>query len=160
MQRATQLLAIAASVLSMPISAAETVVSKEALMSDQARGEFDIKVVPISAKEEDLGRMSIDKTYHGDLDATGTGQMMASRDEKTGAAVYVAIETVTGSLKGRKGSFMLAHRGMMNPAGHELNVVVVPASGTDGLKGISGDLEIVIEGGKHSYVLRYTLPIG
>lgn len=129
-------------------------------MSDQARGEFDVKVVPISGKEEPLGRMSIDKTYHGDLDATGTGQMMASRDERTGAAVYVAIETVTGTLKGRKGSFMLAHRGMMSAAGHELNVVIVPASGTDGLTGISGDLEIIIEGGKHSYVLRYALPAG
>ncbi len=160
MPRASLFLAIAAGMLSTPISAADTVVSKEALMSDQARGEFDVKVVPISGKEEALGRMSIDKTYHGDLDATGTGQMMASRDERTGAAVYVAIETVTGTLKGRKGSFMLAHRGMMSAAGHELNVVIVPASGTDGLTGISGDLEIVIEGGKHSYVLRYALPAG
>ncbi len=84
--------------------------------------------------------------------------MMASRDEKAKTGVYVAIETVTGTLKGRKGSFILAHRGMMSPAGQELSVVITPASGTGELAGISGDLEIILEGGKHSYVLRYTLP--
>lgn len=158
MQHLAPLLAIMGSFAAVAAPAAETVVSKEANVSGSASGDFDVKITPVSGPDEPMGRMSIDKAYHGDLDATGTGQMMASRDEKTGAAVYVAIETVTGSLKDRKGSFMLAHRGMMSPAGHELNVVIVPASGTDGLKGISGDLEIVIEGGKHSYVLRYTLP--
>ncbi len=160
MRGAGLLLAIAASVSALPLPAAETVVSKEANMSDQARGAFDVKIVPISGKEEALGRLSIDKVYHGDLDATGTGQMMASRDEKTGTGVYVAIETVTGTLKGRKGSFLLAHRGMMSAAGQDLNIVIVPASGTGALAGIAGDLEIIIEGGKHSYVLRYTLPAG
>lgn len=160
MRGASLFLAIAANVLALPAPAAETVVSKEALMSDQARGEFDVKVVPISGKEEVFGRLSIDKVYHGDLEATAMGQMMASRDEKTGTGVYVAIETVTGALKGRKGSFMLAHRGMMSAAGQDLNIVIVPASGTGDLAGISGDLEIIIAGGKHSYVLRYTLPAG
>ena len=137
---------------------AQALVSKEARMSDQAKGEFDVKIAPISGADETLSRLSIDKQFHGDLVATGVGQMMASRDEKTKAAVYVAIETVTGALRGKKGSFQLAHRGMMSPAGQELSVVIVPASGTGELAGISGDLEIIIEGGKHSYVLRYTLP--
>lgn len=127
-------------------------------MSDQAKGEFDVIIAPISGPAEALSRLSIDKQFHGDLVATGVGQMMASRDEKTKAAVYVAIETVTGTLKGKNGSFLLAHRGMMSPAGQELSVVIVPASGAGELAGISGDLEIIIEGGKHSYVLRYTLP--
>lgn len=129
-------------------------------MSSQAKGEFDVKIVPVSGANEPMGRMSIAKTYHGDLEASATGQMMASRDEKTGAAVYVAIETVSGSLGGRKGSFILAHRGMMGPAGQDLNVVIVPSSGTGALAGIAGDLEILVEGGKHGYVLRYTLPTG
>lgn len=151
-------LALAMSVSIPAALAAETSASPEATMSAQAKGEFDVKIVPVSAADEALGRMSIDKHYHGDLDATGIGQMMASSDGKAGTGVYVAIETVNGALKGKKGSFMLAHRGMMSPAGQDLSVVIVPASGTGELKGISGDLDIIIEGGKHSYVLRYTLP--
>jgi len=160
MRGAGLLLAIAAGASALPIPAAETIVSREANVPNHASGEFDVKIVPVSGADETLGRMSIDKVYHGDLDATGTGQMMASRDDKTRTGVYVAIETVTGALKGRKGSFMLAHRGMMSPAGQDLDIVIVPSSGTGALAGIAGNLEIIIEGGKHNYVLRYTLPAG
>ena len=145
--------------IAIPTSlSAEAVVAKETLVSDKAAGEFDVKIAPVSQADEVLSRFSIDKQYHGDLVATGVGQMMASRDEKAKTGVYVAIETVAGTLKGRKGSFLLAHRGTMSPAGQELSVIITPASGTGELAGISGDLEIILEGGKHSYVLRYTLP--
>lgn len=131
---------------------------KEIHVTQHAKGEFEVKIAPISGPDEALGRMSLDKIFHGDLDATSTGQMMANRDESTGTAVYVAIETVTGTLAGHKGSFMLAHRGMMNKGGQELSVVVVPASGTGALAGLTGDLDIIIEGGKHFYEFSYTLP--
>ena len=103
-------------------------------------------------------RMSIDKQFHGDLEATSVGQMMAGGNEANGARVYVALETVTGKLKGRSGSFILAHRGTMSAKGQALSVIIVPDSGTDQLKGIAGNLDIDIRDGKHFYSMDYTLP--
>ena len=103
-------------------------------------------------------RMSIDKQFHGDLAATSVGQMMAGGNEANGARVYVALETVTGSLKGKSGSFVLAHRGTMTKDTQDLSVIIVPESGTDELTGIAGELDIDIRGGEHFYTLNYTLP--
>jgi Protein of unknown function (DUF3224) len=75
------------------------------------------------------------------------------------AHVYVALETVTGSLAGKSGSFILAHRGTMTASAQELSVIVVPDSGTGELKGISGTLDIEITSGKHFYKMDYTLPV-
>ena len=73
-------------------------------------------------------------------------------------AGYVAIEVVTGTLAGRKGTFALQQMATMDKSGQKLQVVVVPGSGTDGLKGISGTFAITIADGKHSYDLEYELP--
>lgn len=124
-----------------------------------AKGEFEVKVAPIAAKDEGVMRLSIDKVFHGDLTGTSKGQMMASGgpDEKSGA--YVAIENVTGTLGGRKGGFALAHRGTMTPASQQISIVVVPGSGTGELTGIDGTFEIRVEpGGKHFYTFHYSLP--
>lgn len=129
------------------------------LAEKTATGEFDVKVAPVSAKDENVMRLSIDKVLRGGITGTSTGQMMASggADEKSGA--YVAIETVTGTLGGRKGSFALAHRGTMTPTSQQMSIIVVPGSGTGELSGIDGTFDIRIEkGGKHFYTFRYTLP--
>lgn len=123
-----------------------------------AKGEFEVKMATVSAADEPVMRMSIDKQFHGDLEATSTGQMMAGGNEGNGARVYVALETVTGSLRGKSGSFILVHRGTMTSSAQELSVIVVPDSGTGELKGISGTLDIQITGGKHFYSMDYTLP--
>lgn len=123
-----------------------------------AAGEFEVSLKPVSAADEAPMRMSIDKQFHGDLEATSVGQMMAGGNEANGARVYVALETVTGTLKGRKGSFILAHRGTMPANGQALSVLIVPDSGTDQLKGIAGNLDIDIRDGKHFYTIDYTLP--
>ena len=123
-----------------------------------AAGEFNVKLQPISAADEPVMRMSIDKQFHGDLAATSVGQMMAGGNEANGARVYVALETVTGSLKGKSGSFVLAHRGTMTKDTQDLSVIIVPESGTDELTGIAGELDIDIRGGEHFYTLNYTLP--
>jgi hypothetical protein len=83
--------------------------------------------------------------------------MLAHSASVKGSAGYVAIEKVTGSLKGRRGTFVLLHRGVMTRGTPELAVTVVPDSGTDELVGLSGTLDIVIEAGKHSYVFTYSL---
>ena len=126
-------------------------------LQQEAKGSFDVKVAPVSAAGE-LPRLSIDKTYHGDLEGTGTGQMLADGDGSKSHGAYVAIEIVRGTIKGRTGSFTLAHRGTMGAAGINMSVIIVPESGTDGLAGIEGDLDIKVEGGKHFYTLHYRLP--
>jgi Protein of unknown function (DUF3224) len=123
-----------------------------------AKGEFAVSLKPVSAEGETPARMSIDKTFTGDLKATSAGQMMMDGVEAQGVRVYVALETVIGSLAGKTGSFILAHRGTMTPAAQALSVIVVPDSGTGELTGITGTLNIDIKDGTHYYALDYALP--
>ena len=101
--------------------------------------------------------MRLHKQFHGDLDAVATGEMIATSEPLTSAAVYVAIDRVTGTLHGRSGTFLLAHRGTMTPAEQQLSVIVVPGSGTGQLTGLSGTLAIHIVAKKHSYALNYEI---
>jgi hypothetical protein len=128
------------------------------MVQHQAKGTFDVKMVPQADDTADVGRMTLDKTFHGDLEASSIGQMIAVRTPTEGSAGYVAMERVTGTLGGKKGSFALQHFGTMNRGKQHLRIEIVPDSGTDGLAGISGTLDIIIEKGAHSYVLDYTLP--
>jgi hypothetical protein len=134
---------------------------KAATMSRHANGAFDVK---LSVQKDDaigdptIGRMSIDKQLHGDLEATSKGQMLSTITEVKGSAGYVAIERVTGTLNGRTGSFSLQHNATMNRGVPELNVIVIPDSGTGQLAGITGKMNIIITDGKHSYEFEYTLP--
>ncbi|MET0936423.1 MAG: DUF3224 domain-containing protein [Luteibacter sp.] len=128
-----------------------------------ATGSFDVKVAPQQpdsdpARAAGLGRLSLDKQFHGDLDGTGKGEMLAAGDGKTSGA-YVALEKITGTLKGRKGSFVLVHRSLMvDGEPRDWTIDVVPDSGTDELKGLAGAMKIVIANGKHTYDLTYPLP--
>lgn len=129
-------------------------------MPAHASGPFDVKLTPQSDKDADpsLSRMSIDKQYHGDLEATAKGQMLATGDAK-GSGVYVAIEKVSGTLKGRNGTFILHHTGIMTRGAPQLSITVAPDSGTGQLEGITGKMTInIAPGGKHSYEFDYTLP--
>ena len=102
--------------------------------------------------------MSIDKQFHGELDAISKGEMLAAVSDVKGSAGYVAMERVTGKLHGRSGTFVLQHSGIMNRGSASLIVTVVPDSGTSQLKGLAGKMAIKIEGGKHFYDFEYTLP--
>ena len=105
-----------------------------------------------------IGRYSLDKIYRGDLEAASAGEMLGAGNPASGTAGYVAIEHVTGTLHGKRGSFALQHFGTMNAGSFDMNVRVVPGSGADDLEGIAGTLTILIAAGKHSYSLEYTLP--
>jgi Protein of unknown function (DUF3224) len=105
-----------------------------------------------------VGIMTLDKQFHGPLEARSEGEMLASRVESTGAAVYVALERVTGTLAGRTGTFVLAHTGTMTKEGQQLTIIVAPGSGTGALAGIGGTMNIRIEGTAHFYDFDYTLP--
>jgi len=133
---------------------------KGKVIAMQAKGTFDVKLVPQEDKSADptLGRMSIDKQFHGDLEGTSKGQMLSAGTEVKGSAGYVAIERVTGTLAGRSGSFTLQHSGTMDRGAPQLTITVVPDSGTGQLTGITGRLMIKITEGKHFYEFEYTLP--
>ena len=105
-----------------------------------------------------VGRMSIDKQFHGDLEATSKGRMLTARTEVQGSAGYVAMERVQGSLHGRTGTFALQHSGTMVRGVPHLTVTVVPDSGTDQMTGLVGKMTIHVVGGKHAYDFEYTLP--
>jgi hypothetical protein len=128
---------------------------------NHASGTFEVKLVPqTDDKNSDaaLGRMTIDKQFHGDLEGTSKGQMLTGMTDVKGSAGYVAIEKVNGTLKGRTGTFILQHTGIMNRGVPQLTVTVVPDSGTGQLAGLTGDFKIIIADGKHSYEFEYTLP--
>ena len=130
-------------------------------MTTRATGSFDVKITPLAtdtpAEGSPLGRMSIDKTFHGDLEATSTGEMLTVGTAIKNSAGYVAIERVTGSLHGKAGTFALQHNATMTRGTGALNIIVVPDSGTGELAGLSGSLSIEITGGRHAYVLEYAL---
>jgi Protein of unknown function (DUF3224) len=130
------------------------------MTATQARGTFDVKLAPQPADtggEPAIARMLLDKQYHGDLDGTARGQMLANMTAVDGSGVYVAMERVEGRLHGLTGSFVLYHVGLMTRGKQSLSVNVLPDSGTGELVGITGTLDIIIADGKHSYVLDYTL---
>jgi len=125
-------------------------------VTKHANGLFDVKLEP-QAGDPTVGRMSIDKQFHGDLEATSQGQMLAISTDVKGSAGYVAMERVTGTLQGRTGTFALQHSGTMTRGVPELLITVVPDSGTGQLVGLTGKLMINIVDGKHSYEFEYTL---
>lgn len=131
-------------------------------MPHTAQGSFEVKVAPLPPDEAiaatSIARYSLDKIYRGDLQGASAGEMMGVGNPSSGNAGYVAIEQVTGTLQGRKGSFAVQHSSSMNNGNFEMNIRVVPGTGTGELEGLAGTLTIILEGSKHSYRLDYTLP--
>ncbi len=135
---------------------------KEMKVTMHAKGPFDVKITPLASDElpKALGRMSIDKQFHGELEGTSKGEMLTAGTDVKGSAGYVALEQVTGTVNGRSGSFILQHSATMNRGVPQLSITVVPDSGTGQLVGLSGNMNIVITDGKHSYDFEYSLPEG
>jgi hypothetical protein len=143
---------------------ASSPVHKEAGLTTHARGTFEVKLTPQApeggAQDSALGRMTIHKQFRGDLEGTSRGQMLTAMTQVQGSAGYVAIEQVTGRLRGRSGTFALQHSGTMDRGAPQLMITVVPDSGTGELAGLAGQMTITIADGKHSYDFEYTLPSG
>lgn len=124
-------------------------------------GIFDVKLQPLDAYAKglegaSLGRMSIDKTFFGELSAESKGEMLNAKSPNQGSAGYVAIEHVSGTLSGKKGTFVLQHYGTMSVHKNQLILEVVPDTGTGELAGLSGKMAIRIEDGQHYYDFEYT----
>jgi hypothetical protein len=135
---------------------------KGAVMTSHAKGTFEVKATPLPAAGQgdaaaSIGRASLEKQFHGDLEATSAAEML-SWGTGVGSGAYVAIERVSGTLQGRTGTFVMQHSGTMERGVPRLSVTVVPDSGTGQLAGLAGTMDIQIAAGKHSYDFAYTLP--
>ena len=135
---------------------------KDGVTTMRATGQFDVKVSPVPAGDKSdgpaFGRFVFDKRFHGDVEAVSAGEMLAFGDGRSGAGAYVALERVTGTVRGRKGTFVLQHNGTMVGGTPHMIVTVVPESGTDELSGLAGTMTIHIVDGNHSFDFDYTLP--
>ena len=150
--------------LSLAVALPSTAFTQEpAVTPHSATGPFDVRLAPqalspVSA-HSGLGRMSLDKRFHGALDATSTGEMISFRGTVDGSAGYVAMETVRGTLAGRRGSFVLQHSATMTRGAPAQWITVVPDSGTDALAGLAGRMIVEIGAdGAHGYRFEFTLP--
>jgi len=128
----------------------------------RASGSFDVSVTPLPnadvSSDPLLGRFLLIKKFSGDLEASARGHMLSAGTATKGSAGYVAIDHITGTLQGRKGSFVLQHSGSMKRGAPTLSVLVVPDSGTGELTGLTGTLNINIVEGKHFYDFLYSIP--
>jgi uncharacterized protein DUF3224 len=131
-------------------------------VTSRATGTFDVKLSPqrADAYADGIGvaRMTIDKTFAGELEGASKGQMLSAMGAVKGSAGYVAIERVSGTLAGRRGTFVLQHSATMDRGSPSLTIGVVPDSGSDELAGLAGTMLIKIEGSQHLYEFTYTLP--
>lgn len=127
----------------------------------RASGPFEVTLQPLSSSAPDdalLGRRSIAKVFHGDLEGAGVGEMLTAGTAVEGSGAYVAVDRITGTLHGRTGSFTLLHSGVMHRGAPQLTVTILADSGTGALAGITGSFAIRVVDGKHFYDLDYTLP--
>jgi hypothetical protein len=131
-------------------------VQRDPVATLHARGTFDVAIKP-QTTDAVLGRMSLEKQIHGDLQGTSKGEMLTAGTDVKDSGGYVAVERVSGTLQGRRGTFILQHSGTMTRGAQQLTITVVPDSGTEQLKGIAGTMTITIEAGKHFYDFAYTL---
>jgi hypothetical protein len=131
----------------------------------KASGTFDVKITPqasdLAPEGPNLGRMSAEKQYYGDLIAVAKGEMITAAGLAVKeSASYSAMERVTGTLHGKRGSFALQHTGIMDRGKPNLTITVVPDSATAELIGLTGKMDIIIEGKQHSYVFEYEIRKG
>ncbi len=146
---------LAVSMCVVPIQAEQTVM--------RASGTFEVKLAPAgndsTPEGPNLGRMSIDKVFAGDLAGVSKGEMItAAGITVKESAAYSAVERVTGTLHGKQGSFALQHTGVMDRGKPSLHITVVPDSGTGALAGLTGKMDIIIDGKQHKYVFDYSVP--
>ena len=115
-------------------------------------------MAPQPAHASGMQSHDLQKIFTGELAGSSSGLMLSAGDPGKGEAGYVAIETVTATLAGRSGCFALQHSGTMTGGSQALQISIVPGSGSGGLVGISGHMQISITGGVHHYGLDYALP--
>ena len=130
-------------------------------MSTRATSSFVIDTWQEDAYDDRPGakltRTRLTKTFTGDLEGTGVVDALMAYAQDGGAG-YVAMERITGTLHGRKGSFVLQHSALSSPSGQSATWSIVPSSGTDELRGLGGEARIERHAdGSHTFTLEYEL---
>lgn len=126
-------------------------------MAKTAIGTFEVKLNPLNIEIEHLGRMSIDKTFKGELNGSSSGEMLSASTSIKTSAGYVAMERFSGDLEGKKGSFILQHFGIMHAGENKLILEIIPNSGTEELENIEGTMRIERKANGHQYTLEYDI---
>ena len=129
-------------------------------MISKATGTFSVKLElqPASPQADAavIGRRSLEKSFHGDLEAAGSGEMLSVMTAVDGSMAYVALEKVSGTLAGKQGSFLLQHASQMVRGQPFQSIRVVPDSATGDLLGLDGEMRIDVRDGEHFYVFEYS----
>lgn len=97
-----------------------------------------------------LYELTITETFSGDIEAEGQVRFLQARSAD--GASFTGIERVTGSIGGRKGSFLLQDTGTLVGTAVTGTWFVVPGSGTGDLAGLKGSGGFRAELGQHADV--------
>jgi hypothetical protein len=88
--------------------------------------------------ESKMTRTAVRYAYEGDIAGESTVEFTMFYREGGKEGVYMGYERITGTLKGKAGSFVMLHNGTFDAEGVKADIEVVPGSGTGELKGLSG----------------------
>ena len=111
-------------------------------MSTHAKGIFELQSWQEDAYldlegDAKLTRASVAQRFSGDLDGEGSVEwLMCYADD--GTARFVGLQRFSGRLGGKSGSFVLETLGTFDGGEAKGTWSVVPRSGTDELRGITG----------------------
>lgn len=104
-----------------------------------------------------LTRVRNTKEFSGGFTGTSSAELLIVRAEGGGAA-YVGLERASGTLGDHDGTFVMHHDATSWSGATTAIATIVPGSGTGGLEGLTGRMEIQRhEDGSHTYVLEYDL---
>ena len=85
-----------------------------------------------------LVRIHVEERFTGDIEGDGVVEFLQAA-HADGSASFVGLERVTGSVAGRKGTFLLQDNGTVRDQVVSGEWFVVPGSGTGELAGLRGE---------------------
>jgi len=106
------------------------------------------------------GYLLMRKEFRGGIEGWARTQFCYAYDDASEVGTYVALESFTGTIDGRRGTCNIAHQATTTGAGQRSaeTLVIVPGSGSDELAGITGTGRLVVDpDGTHHLELDYTL---
>ncbi|MCY0944839.1 DUF3224 domain-containing protein [Streptomyces antarcticus] len=107
-----------------------------------------------------LARALVTNTFTGGVEASGTScaYTIAYTGESVGS--YTGMELLSGSVDGRRGSFVLEESGTFDAGGTTCRFAVVPGSGTGDLTGLSGSGGFTHRHGEASVAYAFSYRLG
>jgi hypothetical protein len=128
-------------------------------MGTRAKGDFEIKNWAEKPVQDVNGikvtQATVTQSFHGDIEGEGTTEyLMVYRPDKT--AQYSGVQTINGSIGGKKGSFALRCRGEFDGKQAITKWQIVDGAGKGRLKGLTGKGKYIAPlGKKGEYTLSY-----